>query len=433
MLTLSIAMGCALAAFALWPMFNLRELRGPEVSWGEIDSLRLILAGNYFGSWFLNATAIIGLFVVSFRKDKDLKIISVLAFVTYVLASGYVALPESESINTILKQIFKSRTFPYLAIYLVLLCGVFYQSALQYLLRTIASSGSLRRLGGAPTGVLTTWITVALVLIVLLGSAGKLVALKAKVKLDSDFAGAKREAFIDGFDWLRANTPQNVIVAFDERGIDAGNLGFNQFASQINIHSNRYTLQGNQFELTRAHNEDAARNLATWPPQRLYEIFTRYNVSYLYTWNDDVVKNLSLSQGKFRIVYRNGYITIWQLGGYDFRYLSNDGIEIKNFHFSPEKISWQVANTRTNNPLVAAVVYHPDWKLYVNGSEAAIDRTKDHLIAFSLPQEGKLYDLELKFEKSTTERILCYLSFAALLLCVFLLIRAGAVTAPARR
>ncbi len=431
MLMLAISSGAAMAAFALWPTFSLRELRGPDVGWGDFDGLRLMLEGNYFGSTFLNAIAILGLFAVIFSKDRDFKILSVLAFVTYVLASGYATLPDSASINLVLRQVFKSRTFPYLGIYLVMLCGVFYQLAIHSLLAAAAGSKRLRRLSARTDRAPAVWVIFALVLVILLGSAGKLVSLKHKVKLDSDFASMKRDAFLDGFHWLKNNTPRNVIVTFDDRGIDVGDLGFNQFASQINIHSNRYTLQGNQVELTRAHNAAVVGNLASWPPQRLYEALTRYNVSYVYTWNDDVVKNLSRSPDRFRVVYHNGFVSIWQVVGYDFRYLSNDGIEIRNFYFSPETIRWEVQNAKRNNALTAAVAYHPDWKLYVNGSEATIAKTPDNLITFWLPQEKSLYHLELRFQKSPMAILFCYLSLAALLAVLYFLARSkGKPEAP---
>lgn len=398
-----------MASFVLWPTFYYRDLRGPETGWGDINFFGTFFSGAYFGPAAINIFAWLGLLAACFSKKKELIVLIFLAVITYLFASNHLMI-RLGIFEVISRQIFKSRTYPYLAIYLILFSGFFYQVVLNTAKRLF------RRM---------SLVHLALIVIIVVNVSIKLFSLAPYIKLDSDFSGFARDAYLQGFYWLRDNTPQNIVVAFDDRWKNVPDLGFNQFASQINIHANRYTLQGNQLELTRAHNERVAENLATWPTGEIYRYLKRYNVSYLYSWNDDTRLNLSSSPDLFKQVYYNGFVSIWQVIGHDFRYLGNSSQEIRidDFYFSPEIVRWKILNKRDDNVIVAAVAYHPNWKLYLNDKTGKISKTSDDLISFSLPKKEQVYNVKLSFEKSFWERVSYLISFTTLVIVLAFLYR----------
>jgi len=416
----ALVLGILISLFALWPAFNFRDLRGPEIGWGDFNFINDILEGKYFGPSLLNIFSILGFIILFFLKEKETKIIAFLAILTYLVASWKLVLLDSGIFSDIFRQVYKTHTFPYLAIYFIMFLGIFLQFFINVFSYIFSISITLN--GKKATNQILAIVIICLVLVVTYNSFKRLSFLKGYIKVDSDFSNSKRKSIIEGFQWLEQNTPQNIVVAFDDRWETFGEIGFNQFASQINLFANRYTLQGNQIEATCANNTEVGKKFAEWPPQKLFEKLTRYNVSYLYTWNDDSMRNLSQHPELFRLVYFNGISSIWQLINYDFYYISNN-VKIIKFFFSPERIKWEVLNKEKNNRIIAAIAYHPKWKLYINGIQTKIDKTDDHLITFSLPESESLYAIDLRFEKTFFEIVFNIISFVTFFVILFLVIK----------
>jgi hypothetical protein len=427
----ALFIGLGLASFVLWPAFYFRNLMGANSGFGDFDFFGLLLSGKYFSAGFINIFAMMGVVLtLVLRKNRTMIIILCLAFLSYLFAFRDISL-NLGIFEQFLKRGFRYRILPFLGIYFVLFSAFFYQ----VLICSFAFVSEIihKKMNCSPitfSSIQRTdlrkylnWLFILMLGIFIFFSSGmRLFDLKKQVLLDTDFAGARRAAYLEGFYWLKDNTPQNSIVAFDDRGKNVGSVGFNQFASQINIHANRYTLQGNAVEMTKAvWNGEVSRKFADWSPDKLYNYFIRYNVSYLYAWNDDAIANFSLRPDLFSKVFDNRIVTIWKVKGHDFYYLSNNQIKIEDFAFSPERIFWKVVNGKNDNNLVVAVTYHPNWKLKINGLSEEIIETEDHLISFEIPNQNAGYRIELKFEKSLGEKFFYLVSLVVFSTSLFFL------------
>lgn len=386
--------------FVPFAYFYAQGLSGPETGWGNISFFQEILMGRYFGAAAVNFFALTGFILALLSRKKNLIIIALLVLITYLLSF----LSSFGILHYLPNQLLEARIFPYLAIGFVILSGVFYQKV------------SLLFRGREKEAIaLLLFISVAV------STGGKLFFLKELVKVDSDFSGPLRSSYLAAFAWLKQNTPENIIIGFDRKN-EITNVGFNQMESQINIHADRYTLGGNQLELTCAINMDLQDHLADRPPEVIWRRCDRYNVSYLIVKNKQADKNLDSRRDLFQPVYRQRPLSVWQVCGHDFRYLENENIKIMDFWFSPEKIKWTLLNLSGNNMVVTAVAYHPNWQLLLDGEKAPIKKTEDHLIGFRLPRPGSLYKVELSWQRSLTERALNFISLLTFLIVTGLIL-----------
>lgn len=406
--------GVLLASFALWPTFYFQDLKGGGVGWGEINFLEAFLKGNYFSSQIINIMALLGGVVALFQRKKKLWHLVALAVLTCLVASGKFMIGWGR-LSDISQEIFKSRSYPYLAIYLIVFSGVFYQLIIKMF---VSLEAKARQLMKKNINLLVPLLIFCLFLLVTISSIQKIAPLSKWVRLDTDFNNLRNHAYLDAFNWLRINTPQNIVVVFDTRMKDVGDIGYNHFSGHINIYADRYSLHGDG---GRSNYLEIDGHLADWSPEKIFDGCRRYNVSYLYTWNEDVLNNLSAMPDLFHPVFQNYFVTIWQVIGHDFRYLENDNIKIKQFYFSPEEVRWEVVNEKQNNLVTAAISYHPNWKLFINGRSSEIGRTSDNLIAFNLPRVNTNYQIELIFKRTLLEKIFYFTSAITLLGIIFFL------------
>lgn len=248
----------------------------------------------------------------------------------------------------------------------------------------------------------------------------KLQFLMPSVKSDADFDGIDKVCIYNAWDWIKTNTPENIVIDYEHRG-GAGNLGFIDIGNRTNIFADRYTLSGGHTEITKAHNYDFLGRINTIGSGELFSLLKRYNVSYFYTWNDDTRDNIAKYPNLFHKVYENFKICVWQVMGHDFRYLANGDLKIKSFCFSSGKIEWTAMNPLLNNNVVAAIAYHPNWNLYINGKKGKIIETNDHLVSFILPDAGK-NEILLVFKKSPSEYIYYLITFISIGFCAWIVL-----------
>jgi hypothetical protein len=156
-------------------------------------------------------------------------------------------------------------------------------------------------------------------------------------------------------------------------------------------------------------------------PKEMHRQLKRYNVSFFFTWNKDTEQHLAKAPQLFRKVYKNYRISVWQVMGHDFRFLANDEIKIKDFYFSPGEIRWVINNPVPDNRITAAVAFHPNWSVYIDGKKGKITETSDHMISFTLHRRGE-QRITLEFHQSPQEYAYYFLSFATLafVICVMI-------------
>jgi len=398
-----------ISAFQIWPTWYFKELKPPGVGWGNFNFFAAIFSGAYFSSILVNIFAVVGLGIALLSKNRTKIALAVLAIITYLLASATVTFHSD-----LYYLVFRHRTFPYLALYFVVFTGIFYDFAFNFIKQII---DEIRLAPHAKKEMVKKIAIVVFMVLAGFTIIYKIAMLKERVRVYSDFDNPLSVKFHKAFDWVKNNVPENAVLTMDMRMEGGPHLLNTNF---INIFGDRYNLHGESG--FRPGNEHFDLNFAKWESEKLYKYSVRYNTSYFISWTEDVKNNLKNNSDLFRPVYFNDPVIVWQVMGHDFRCLDAQNIAINDFYFSPELIKWRLDNNKQNNEVIAAVSYHPNWHLYVNGERHLVKRTSDGIMSFILPDKGRI-DLILKFERTLTERILYVVSALTLLFVIFTIMK----------
>lgn len=408
-----IVVGFCLTAFHLIPFIvhYLQGMSGPETGWGDVNLLPSLLTGDYLGPALINIIALTGFVLAFFSRQKNLVILAVIMLLTLGLSS----VSGGSWFHFLPRQILQVRVLPFLAIFYVVFTGLSYQ----WFLKLVRPRMRER-------------LFLALLLIVTISTVLKLHNLRPLVKLDTDFADPQRSGYLAAFKWLKENSPVNPVIGWDHSA-DLCGIGFIQMESRINILADRYTLGGNQLELTRANNSAIQEHLRDWMPIEISRTCRRFNVSYLLLQSEMASKNLAGRPDLFQPVFSRREIILWQVLGHDFRYLSNDNVSIESFFFSPELLHWRIQNMSAGNLVTAAVSYHPNWQLQINGQPRPLVETSDHLLSFTLPGKDAEYDVQLQFIRPLWQKGVGLFSCCCWLLAAFALVRPALIVKLGRR
>lgn len=408
-LAIAMLIALAISSFQIWPTYNFIELKLPGVGWTDFNFWGAIISGSYFSSRLVNWLALLGFIIALFSKHRAKITLALLAIATYLSASSTVVID-----HPIYYEAFKQRLYPYLAIYFIVFTGLFYEQALNLIEAVIER---IRKIKVALKPIVYKFVVLTLVVIVGITILHKCYLLRDRVKLYSDYEGPREKKFYQAFSWAKDNLPENIVMAMDMRMEDGLHLLNSNF---INIFGNRYNLHGESG--IRPGIEHFDRHFSIWDPERLYQFLVRYNISYVMSWTSDVPQNLLKRSDLFHPVFYDDPIIIWQVMQHAFLYLDSKAVRVSKFYFSPEVIKWSLKNEKKNNLIATAVSYHPNWHLYVNGASLPLKRTHDGIMEFILPDIGD-YNLELRFERTITERILYVVSAGSLLLVLFALFK----------
>jgi hypothetical protein len=407
--------GFLIASFSSLSSFQFNCLRGPETAFGRftyINFLSSLVNGSYFATPLIHFIILIGLVISIFSRKRLFYVFALLLMVVPIISTS--SLLDHFGANFFglpWRLIFQYRVLPHVAIISIVFLGLGIQTILNFAARL--SNTNVR---SAPLKMFRPYclpLFYSLIILFLFFNVFfKVQSLGQSIKNDSDFNNADHYSFYQAWDWLKHNTPQNIIVEYEHRG-SQGNTGFIDIGVRTNLYADRYTLSGSYTESTKTHAYNFLGGINTIDTNEAYSLLKRYNVSYLFTWNEDTNQNLLKAPQFFSRVYKNFRISVWQVLGHDFRYLSNNEIKIGDFFFSPEEIRWVVDNPKPNNLITVALAYHPNWHLTINGDKGKIMETNDHIISFYLPAAGKAA-VDLHFRMSYYEYFYYFLSFCTL-------------------
>ncbi len=358
----------AVAAAALVPMLVYHDRLGPEAGWPRMEFLPRFLRGTYLGGVVVNGLALA--FVVGLRRRRfETRYLLTMALLTLPLTLGLVKTGVAR-VDVAVDRLLHARSAPFVGVAVALFAGGACATV-----RTAAA----RRLGAA-AGVL---VAAGLVAAVAWDVRARLVALRPWIRVDSHVDTPEKRDLYAAFQWLRLNAPPAGLVGFDDRVPNPGPVGFARFPSRINLETERNTVQGEQLEATRAHNELPLHHLHDWEPEELRRRLLRTNVSHVLSWTDDVAANLGRGTA-LTPAFRSGRVTVWEVAAEDFRLATGDGVVVQGLDLAPERIEWTLA-AEGPRTVTLAVAHHPSWRATLDGRPVPTIETEDHLTAVELP------------------------------------------------
>ncbi len=421
-----IALG--LSAHALLPTWELRERMGPSPGWIVGTTLESLFNGALFGSATWTLACAVGLATIAWHgttRSRELLVIGVVTF-------SFSLFPASE-----LQWLPKALALPFDLMsprgqgYAALIACVAGGAGLAFVARTLAQRGGLGRIAA----------------MALIGAAiGSLWAEAAPradlVRTQGHLAPEKTASYRETMRWLDDNVTPPATIGFEHRVFGAGQSGAIRLSSLINMETGLYSLAGDQMELGRyTHHHLLMRAVIdTQSPRGIAERLRLRGVSHIIVRAPKSEQRLA-SAAALTTVFKTGKIAIMEVAGPHRWMTENDTLHVQRFNFSAHDVTWQVENTRFNRTATAtptpmptatatatamptatatrAVIpinEHPNWRLTIDGSAAAIGTTPDGLIQIDVPPG--VHEVELRYGRRATELAAAAISLITLMFCI---------------
>ncbi len=416
-----------IAAHALLPSLELRELAGPRVGWGTSQGgLSDFLDGTMFGPQAPALAAMIAAAWSIFRGGSALSISAIVFFATALAGSIREQSWEPDALQALLQVMVRPRALPYAGLFEAVFAGVAFDGAMRGIEAIAAAIGRVSWARAATPAALAALLLLA---------RPELAGQRRHVTTASTMKTPERRVYLHLVRWLRANVTPPSILAVPRLLFRERTVGPRSVISLLNLDTGLYTLGGDQSELSRVTRREQRVDLdhVDEGAEHNAELLREAGVSHLIVSRPRVRRALA-GNPDFELVFEYQArdrphqrahrtrkdeplpgVAVYRLrdGGV---WLHGQGLEVLEMQHDAERISWRVrAGPDPGLRVVtAAVNWHPNWVAWVDGQRAETRCSRARRVSFDVPAGAAR--VTLAFERTTREKAANLVSAMTLLL-----------------